>query len=126
MRSESPLEQKERQLVSQVFCPECHAQDGLSPQRFRCQCGGAWEFDEIKSFEPKAIEVEDSSIWRYRKLFGLHFQEPVVRLGAGNTPLLPAVLDGQPVSLKLEYFAPTGSFKDRGTSVMVNILSTRA
>jgi threonine synthase len=44
-------------------------------------------------------------------------------MGAGGTPLLSAVLDGWEVSLKPEYFAPTGSFKDRGTAVMINILA---
>ncbi len=33
------------------------------------------------------------------------------------------VLDGREVSLKPEYFAPTSSFKDRGTAVMINILA---
>jgi threonine synthase len=106
-----------------VVCPECGAQDSLSPERYRCECGGAWEIEEIKSFDPSLIDQGDSSLWRYRKLFGLDFDEPAVRLGAGGTPLLPAILDGRQVSLKPEYYAPTSSFKDRGTAVMINILA---
>ncbi len=46
-----------------------------------------------------------------------------MRLGAGGTPLLPVVVGGRQVLVKLEYFAPTSSFKDRGTAVMINILA---
>ena len=107
----------------QVFCPECGEQELLSPQRFRCHCGGAWEFAEIAGFDAARIDPTDRSLWRYRRLFGLDFEEPAVCLGAGGTPLLSAVLDGREVNLKPEYFAPTSSFKDRGTAVMINILA---
>jgi len=107
----------------QVYCPECGAQDRLSPKRYRCHCGGAWEFIETVGFDPSLIEQADSSLWRYLKLFNLDFEEPTVRLGAGGTPLLSVVLDGRQVGLNPEYFAPTGSFKDRGTAVMINILA---
>jgi threonine synthase len=109
-----------------VLCPECGTLDNLSPQHFRCPCGGAWEFEESASFDPALIDRADSSLWRYRKLFGLDFDRPTVRLGAGGTPLLSSALDGRKVSLKPEYFAPTSSFKDRGTAVMINILAHQA
>jgi len=106
-----------------VFCPECGAQDTLAPDRWRCPCGGAWEAEERTDFDPVLIDRSDASVWRYRKLYGLDFDRPTVRLGAGGTPLLPVVLDGREVLVKPEYFSPTGSFKDRGTSVMINILA---
>ena len=106
-----------------VFCPECGEQDDLAPQRFRCHCGGAWEFEELVGFDPGLIDHSDNSLWRYRRLFGLDFEEPVVRMGVGGTPLLPAIIGGRDVNLKPEYYAPTGSFKDRGTTVMINILA---
>ena len=108
-----------------VFCPDCGEQDDLSPKRFRCHCGGAWEFEESAGFDPDLIDLADNSMWRYRNLFGLDFDAPLVRMGAGGTPLLSAVLTGRKVSLKPEYFAPTSSFKDRGTAVMINILANQ-
>lgn len=106
-----------------VFCPECGVQGTLSPERWRCDCGGAWEQQALTEFDPKLIDATDTSIWRYRLLYGLAFERPVVRLGAGWTPLLPVVLEGRQILLKPEYFAPTASFKDRGTAVMINILA---
>jgi threonine synthase len=69
------------------------------------------------------IDTADHSIWRYRRFLGL--ERPTVQLGAGWTPLLAQTWDGREVLFKPEYMAPTGSFKDRGTEVMVNILAAQ-
>lgn len=106
-----------------IFCPECGAQGTLSPERWRCECSGAWEQEELAEFDPKLIDGGDTSVWRYRRLYGLAFETPTVRLGAGGTPLLPIEVEDRQVWLKPEYFAPTASFKDRGTAVMINILA---
>jgi threonine synthase len=106
-----------------VCCSECGKQETLSPQRWRCECGGAWEFIERTDFDPAHIEASDFTLWRYRRLFGLDFETPAVRLGAGWTPLLPSTFNGRKVLFKPEYMAPTASFKDRGTAVVINILA---
>jgi threonine synthase len=48
-----------------------------------------------------------------------------VTLGEGWTPLLAGEWDGAPVRFKLEFTMPTGSFKDRGMTVMVSYLRSR-
>jgi threonine synthase len=45
-----------------------------------------------------------------------------VSLGEGWTPLVPGEWDGERVQWKLELAMPTGSFKDRGMTVMVSYL----
>ena len=106
-----------------IFCPECNTQQTLSPQRWRCDCGGAWEPVERTDFNPAHIDLPDFSLWRYRRAFGLAFEKPIARLGAGWTPLLPLTFGGREVLFKPEYIAPTASFKDRGTAIMINILA---
>jgi threonine synthase len=114
-----------------ILCPDCGTPETLSPARWRCTCGGAWEFEERSEFDAGLINSTDGSIWRYRRLFGLPFDKPTVRLGAGGTPLLPLVVGERQalvkpeyrVLVKAEYLAPTSSFKDRGTTVMINILA---
>jgi len=105
-----------------VICPTCRAEEDLSPDKWRCACGGAWEPEEQEAFDAGLIAGQDHSLWRYSSLLGLAWDEPVVRLGAGVTPLLSAVAAGRDILVKLEYLAPTGSFKDRGTAVMMNEL----
>lgn len=106
-----------------VFCPDCGARAELTPQEWRCRCGGAWEPEEQHEFDPSLIDASDTSVWRYRRMLDLDFDAPVARLGAGGTPLLPVVLGGRQVLVKVEYLAPTSSFKDRGTEVMINLLA---
>ena len=107
----------------QVFCPECEAQETLSPERWRCDCGGAWEPSPQCDFDPALINAADSSLWRYRRFFDLAFKRPIAPLGAGWTPLLPLTFKGREALFKLEYLAPTASFKDRGTAAMINLLA---
>ncbi len=61
------------------------------------------------------------SLWRYADRLPV---EPLVTLGEGDTPLVPAPhlseLTGCEVHLKIEGANPTGSFKDRGMTVAVS------
>lgn len=104
----------------EIWCPQCGLSSHLTPAGWRCSCGGAWEPLEEAPFDPALVDAADYSVWRYRRLYGL---EPTIRLGAGWTPLLRVALAGRDVLLKLEYQSPTASFKDRGTSVMINLLA---
>jgi threonine synthase len=45
-----------------------------------------------------------------------------VSLGKGSTPLIELQLAGSPVIAKLDYFCPTGSYKDRGSAVVIGKL----
>lgn len=105
-----------------IYCPDCGAQATLEPGVWRCQCGGAWETVLPDTFDPALIDTSENSVWRYTKLYDLDFDSPQIRMGAGWTPLLPLALEGRQVLVKPEYFAPTASFKDRGTELMINIL----
>lgn len=62
---------------------------------------------------------------RYVPMYGLPGSAEYVSLGEGATPLLEEKIDGKPVLLKLEYANPTGSYKDRGSAVLVSHLVSR-
>jgi len=63
-------------------------------------------------------------IERYRDRLPVTEYTPVISLGEGNTPLVPAprlsALTGLDVHLKYEGLNPTGSFKDRGMTMAVS------
>jgi threonine synthase len=63
----------------------------------------------------------EEGLWRYRERLPV---EPLVTLGEGWTPLVPAPVlserTGADVWLKFEGANPTGSFKDRGMTVAVS------
>ena len=75
----------------------------------------------LPPFDASAIEVNEWSLWRYAAMLPA---ERCISLGEGLTPLIATEIDGMPFHAKLEYLNPTGSFKDRGTSVLVNHLLT--
>lgn len=61
------------------------------------------------------------SLWRYGAALPF-VPEEVISLGEGCTPLVARALRGATVLLKCEWMNPTGSFKDRGASVMLSLL----
>src|SRR3954469_26035951 len=70
---------------------------------------------------PQSPVPSPQGVWRYRDRLPV---EPLVSLGEGDTPLVPAPVlserTGCDVWLKLEGANPTGSFKDRGMTVAVS------
>jgi threonine synthase len=106
-----------------VICPDCGHAEHLSPDGWRCACGGMWEPEMRTPFDWTQVDRDDHSHWRYLGLYGLDFESPQANLGAGGTPLLPASWHGRQVFFKMEYVAPTGSFKDRGMAIIVNVLA---
>ncbi|ADI10846.1 Pyridoxal-5'-phosphate-dependent protein beta subunit [Streptomyces bingchenggensis BCW-1] len=70
------------------------------------------------------VDTGTRSLWRYRAALPVDIAAPV-SLGEGCTPLVEKVWGEVPVRFKLEWFSPTGSFKDRGTSVMISLLAQR-
>ena len=76
---------------------------------------------ELSGITKEEIDTRCRSIWRYRAAFPFEVKNPI-SMGEGCTPLVKKEFAGASCHFKLEWFAPTGSFKDRGTSVMLSML----
>ncbi len=96
----------------------------LAEPRWRGESGGHVNLAEAPGLVRKDIDVSVNSLWRYRKALLVNAADAVT-LGEGWTPLVPGEWDGVPVLYKLEFMMPTGSFKDRGMTVMVSYLRSR-
>jgi threonine synthase len=96
----------------------------LSEARWRADNGHYLNLAPGRGITRRDIDPGQRSIWRYARglLIGA---EHAVSLGEGWTPLLPGQWHGAPVQYKLEFMMPTGSFKDRGTTVLVSYLKSR-
>src|SRR5262245_13543931 len=70
------------------------------------------------------IDPGRDSVWRYAKALLVDAAD-AVSMGEGWTPLVAAEWGGATVLFKLEFLMPTGSFKDRGMTVMVSYLRRR-
>ena len=93
----------------------------LSEPRWCSDTKSPLNFSEVKGITPDLIKSAEKSIWRYKSAFPCKIPEPV-SLGEGCTPLVPFSFRERRALFKLEWFSPTGSFKDRGASVMMSFL----
>ena len=66
------------------------------------------------------IDRSVRSLWRYQAALPISMKP--ISLGEGCTPLVEKIWRGNSFLFKLEWFAPTGSFKDKGASVLVSLL----
>ncbi|HID87366.1 MAG TPA: pyridoxal-phosphate dependent enzyme [Anaerolineae bacterium] len=103
-------------------CTACGRAYPLPTQDWRCECGGVFELEGTPPFSRQAVRSDEATLWRYRAMLPIEHEEHIVSLGEGFTPLVEANAYGLPVLCKLEFLAPTGSFKDRGTTVLVSAL----
>lgn len=106
-------------------CTNCGQAYALQSICYACpDCGGIFDFIEELVYAPLKVDSQGfRNITRYRASFPLPPGAPVVQLGEGHTPLVGSTIDGRMVYFKCEYLNPTGSFKDRGSAVLVSALA---
>ena len=93
----------------------------LSGARWCSDAGAPLRVTDLSGITRDQIDWSERSLWRYRAAFPIEIAKPV-SLGEGCTPLVQREFRGHDGRFKLEWFAPTGSFKDRGASVMMSLL----
>jgi threonine synthase len=106
-----------------VVCTSCRRKHQGSAALWKCPaCGGVLDLADAPRFDPARVERGERSLWRYRHTFPLPPEAQAVSLGEGVTPLVSSEIDGRPVHFKLDFLNPTGSFKDRGTTLLATAL----
>ena len=93
----------------------------LDPPRWASDDGLPLMITPLPGIERTDVARERRSLWRYAAALPFSIPEPVT-MGEGMTPLVERRWDGAEALFKLEWFAPTGSFKDRGATVMISAL----
>jgi threonine synthase len=96
----------------------------LANPRWRGDSGAHVNLADAPGLRRGDIDTGVNSLWRYRRAL-LVDAASAVTMGEGWTPLVAGEWDGLPVFFKLEFMMPTGSFKDRGMTVMVSYLKSR-
>lgn len=104
--------------MTHLICSNCATP--AAPLDWQCiVCGFPLELADLPRFDPAQIDSDTWSLWRYAAMLPA---KPRFTLGAGMTPLVENALDGVPFRAKLDYLNPSGSYKDRGTEVLLNHL----
>ncbi len=110
-------------LISCQKCGKPYPETGIP---FCCSnCGGLFDWEQFPDFDKTRIDPTKNGLWRYRSCLGLADDAPLVTLGEGGTPLIEDDFFGKRIAFKLECLNPTGSYKDRGSAVLLSWLSHR-
>jgi threonine synthase len=107
--------------IATYRCPGCGRIWTADRPLWRCACGSHLSLTPGRGLARSEIASGEASLWRYAAALALR-GPPRISLGEGWTPLVMRNWRGVEVRFKLESQMPTGSFKDRGTAVMINHL----
>jgi threonine synthase len=107
--------------MNQLRCTNCNFVSPLSEPIWRCpRCGSVLDLDFTPSFDLIKINGRPHNLWRYREAIPIERNPSIVTFDEGFTPLLEVLFRGRPVWVKQDYLFPTGSYKDRGATVLVS------
>ena len=102
----------------QYICSQCGKTAHVDILAPKCDCGGLWKLDwQPPRFDLNAIDRSVWGMFRYHPFMALTDDSwKSVTLGEGMTPI---VRFDEDVLLKMDYFMPTLSYKDRGAAVLI-------
>src|SRR5262249_31900861 len=109
----------------ELRCLECgHSTAEGERQVLTCPDCGGW-LDLPDPADASGVDETRRGVWRFRPRLPLGDAGHVVTLGEGDTPVIElprwgASIGAPRAMAKLEQFAPTGSFKDRGMTLVVS------
>jgi threonine synthase len=76
--------------------------------------------DFTPRFELNKYNSRKPNLWRYREAIPIKEDNNIISFEEGFTPLLPIDFNGKKIYVKQDYLFPTGSYKDRGASVLMS------
>jgi threonine synthase len=114
-------------LATSLRCVSCGEVYSIDERISTCaRCEGIleveYDYEEMRNqFKKDSLDKNAMpGLWRYAEALPV-CRESIVTLGEGFTPLLKTSrVGGANLMVKLDFIAPTGSFKDRGSTIVVS------
>ncbi len=106
--------------VENLVCTQCNKKFSLNEKIWKCACGGLLDIDFTSTFPVDTIKGRERTMWRYREAIPLRDDKNIISFDEGFTPLTDVAFHGKSVLIKQDHLFPTGSYKDRGASVLVS------
>jgi len=106
--------------MASLICADCGREYSGGEKIWKCSCGGLLNIEFQPSFPIDKIRSRKPTLWRYREAIPLAEDCNIVSFDEGFTSLLRVEVAGRPVWLKQDHLFPTGSYKDRGASVLIS------
>lgn len=109
--------------MEKLFCLKCKKEFDVNTPIWRCTCGSILDIEVESKFVIRRIKQREKNLWRYLEALPVYSRSKVLSFGEGFTPLIdiPSGRYGEyRILFKLEFLSPTGSFKDRGATVLLS------
>lgn len=103
-----------------LVCQSCRREYQSSYPVWRCRCGGLFSLVFHARFPLEKIKKRKPSLWRYREALPIESDKNIISFDEGFTPLVEESFFGKKVLLKQDHLFPSGSYKDRGASVLIS------
>lgn len=109
-----------RTQVSELICVKCGTKYPAEEPIWKCSCGGLLDLEILPAPIKESIETTRHGMWRYRKAIPINNDKNIVSYSEGFTPLLKIETGSGKLLIKQDHLFPTGSYKDRGASVLIS------
>jgi len=111
--------------VKYLECISCHQRYPQTKIRYFCDCGESlriiYDYSTIKKkLSWDKLRKRPFGHWRYRELYPLMKDKYIVSLDEGGTSLIASKNIRENLYFKFEGNNPTGSFKDRGSTLEIS------
>ncbi|TND10091.1 MAG: Threonine synthase [Bacteroidetes bacterium] len=105
-----------------LTCTSCGKNQKDTTLYWRCPCGGLFDLVFEPAFHPKKLAGRQHNLWRYREALPVKNNRNIVSFGEGFTPLLEIGFGDKSAWIKQDQLFPSGSYKDRGSTVLLSHL----
>ena len=104
----------------ELVCQKCKKTYSHDSKIWKCKCGGLLDVFFNSKLSIENIKKCSNTLWRYRQAIPILNDENIVSFNEGFTPMIKENIQGKDIHLKLDYLFPSGSYKDRGATVMIS------
>ncbi len=106
--------------MAKLVCKLCNSSYSTNEKIWKCRCGGLIDIDFNAKFPIEKFKSRKPNLWRYREAIPIEHDKNIVSFDEGFTPLLNIDIGGKNVLVKQDHLFLTGSYKDRGASILMS------
>ncbi len=103
-----------------IVCISTNELFPLDTQYWKSSSGDLLQLTHELRFSPDMIDTSVKGLWRYKAMLPVFGEKAIVSFGEGMTPIVKTKINGKSLDVKLEYLFPSGSYKDRGATVLIS------
>ncbi len=106
--------------MANLICSTTNEFYDMNEPLWRSISGGLLDINFNPAFDIKKIQSRKPNLWRYRDAIPIHDDAFILSVDEGFTPLLEIHFDGKSTWIKQEQLFSSGSYKDRGATVLMS------